>query len=159
MTNFASDKSYFRMQQKLSLFQSLNSSPSRAVGMEEIVRLIRYDSDVANKTENYRRMASVLGKEKADEEILAANFSPERERGKARKEYAAGTHEVSVDDAWPKVELALQRMGFKLVRKRQGNFYSVYQIPADQLQATIAMGDDDSQNATDIQFAEGNFPF
>ena len=57
------------MQQKLSLFQSLNSSPSRAVGMEEIVRLIRYDSDVANKTESYRKMASVLGKEKADEEV------------------------------------------------------------------------------------------
>ena len=260
------------MQQKLSLFQSLNSSPSRAVGMEEIVRLIRYDSDVANKMESYRKMASILGKEKADEEvkrrivpacsvgvlfdgngrgaanvlgftglalcdidhirgeeqevrgeridhtldeafekakndphtlmvyrtisgeglriiyryvreeadlspltshpspltattwtaaflkgnryfaelvgheydaqcteysrlcglahdpdvyvnweaepfvitdeeILAANFSPERERGKARKEYAAGTHEVSVDDAWPKVEQALQRKG------------------------------------------------
>ena len=37
--------------------------------MEEIVRLIRYDSDVANKTESYRKMASVLGKEKADEEV------------------------------------------------------------------------------------------
>ena len=253
------------VKQKLSLFQSLNSSPSRAVGMEEIVRLIRYDSDVANKTESYRKMASVLGKEKADEEvkrrivpacsigvlfdgngrgaanvlgftglalcdidklddvdgalarvkadahtllayktisgqglraiyrytvggraskpdgsndddckfaalesraptatswpaaflkgnryfaelvgheydpqctdysrlcglahdpdvyvnweampfvitdeeILAANFSPERERGKARKEYAAGTHTANVDDAWPKVEQAL----------------------------------------------------
>ena len=44
------------MQQKLSLFQCLNSTPSRAVGMEEIVRLIRYDSDVANKTENYRNV-------------------------------------------------------------------------------------------------------
>ena len=58
-----------------------------------------------------------------------------------------------------KIGIIMQRMGFKLVRKRQGNFYSVYQIPADQLQATIAMGDDDSQNATDIQFAEGNLPF
>ena len=257
------------MNQKLSLFQCLNSTPSRAVGMEEIVRLIRYDNDVKYKTENYRKMASILGKEKADEEvkrrlvpacsvgvlfdgngrgaanvlgftglalvdidkvddvdralakvktdshtvlayktisgqglraiyrytvggrasqpdnsdcdssvfagleartptatswsaaflkgnryyaelvgheydaqctdysrlcglahdpdvyvnweaepfvitdeeILAANFSPERERGKPRREYAAGTHEVSVDDAWPKVEQALQRKG------------------------------------------------
>lgn len=239
------------MQQKLSLFQSLSSVPSRAVGLDEIVRLVRYDSDVENKTENYRRMASVLGKEKADEEvkrrlmpacstgvlfdgngrgaanvlgftglalcdidkvddvdstlarvkadahtllayktisgkglraiywyqretatehidatswaaaflkgnsyyaqlvgheydaqcgdysrlcglahdadvyvnfeaepfvisdeeILAANFAPERERGKARKEYAAGTHTVSVDDAWPKVEKALAGRG------------------------------------------------
>ena len=57
------------MQQKLSLFQSLSTSPSRAVGMEEIVRLIQYDSDVANKTANYRKMASVMGKEKADEEV------------------------------------------------------------------------------------------
>ena len=57
------------MNQKLSLFQCLNSTPSRAVGMEEIVRLIRYDNDVKYKTESYRKMASVLGKEKADEEV------------------------------------------------------------------------------------------
>ena len=57
------------LQQKLSLYQCLTSSPSRAVGMEEIVRLIRYDSDVEYKTESYRKMASVLGKEKADEEV------------------------------------------------------------------------------------------
>ena len=57
------------IQQKLSLFQCLTSSPSRAVGMEEIVRLIQYDNDVKYKTESYRKMASVLGKEKADEEV------------------------------------------------------------------------------------------
>ena len=57
------------MNQKFSLFQCLTSSPSRAVGMEEIVRLIRYDNDVRYKTESYRKMASVLGKEKADEEV------------------------------------------------------------------------------------------
>ena len=57
------------IQQKLSLFQCLTSSPSRAVGMEEIVRLIQYDNDVRYKTESYRKMASVLGKEKADEEV------------------------------------------------------------------------------------------
>ena len=55
------------IQQKLSLFQCLTSSPSGAVGMEEIVRLIQYDNDVRYKTESYRKMASVLGKEKADE--------------------------------------------------------------------------------------------
>ena len=37
--------------------------------MEEIVRLIQYDNDVKYKTESYRKMASVLGKEKADEEV------------------------------------------------------------------------------------------
>ena len=55
------------IQQKLSLF--LTSVPSKAVGLEEVVRLIRYDNGVTAKTENYRRMASVLGKEKADEEV------------------------------------------------------------------------------------------
>ncbi len=239
------------MNQKLSLFQCLNSTPSRAVVMEEIVRLIRYDNDVKYKTESYRKMASVLGKEKADEEvkrkmvpacsigvlfdgngrgaanvlgftglalcdidklddvdgalakvkadphtllayktisgkglraiyryqretakghldatswsaaflkgnryyaelvaheydaqcseysrlcglahdpevyvnwesepfvitdeeILAANFSADKERGKARREYAAGTHSVSVEDAWPRVEKALAGRG------------------------------------------------
>ena len=56
-------------QQKLSLFQSLNSSPSRAVGMGEVVRYIHYDNDVKQKTESYRQMESVLGKAKADEEV------------------------------------------------------------------------------------------
>ena len=57
------------IQQKLSLFQCLTSVPSKAVGLEEVVRLIRYDNGVTAQTENYRRMASVLGKEKADEEV------------------------------------------------------------------------------------------
>ena len=57
------------IQQKLSLFQSLNSSPSCAVGIEEMVRLIHYDNDVKQKTESYRQMESVLGKAKADEEV------------------------------------------------------------------------------------------
>ena len=57
------------IQQKLSLFQCLTSVPSKAVGLEEVVRLIHHDNGVTAKTENYRRMASVLGKEKADEEV------------------------------------------------------------------------------------------
>ena len=237
------------IQQKVSLFQCLTSVPSKAVGLEEVVRLIRHDSGVTSKTESYRKMAGVLGKEKADEEvkrklmpavsigvlfdgngrgaanvlgftglalcdidhipnvdaafeklktdphtllayrtvsgeglraiyryvredaeghidatswpaaflkgntyfveltghaydaqcgdysrlcglahdgevyvnweaepfvitdeeILAANFSGDKERGKPRKEYAAGTHTVSVDEAWPRVEQALQK--------------------------------------------------
>ena len=51
------------------MFQCLTSVPSKAVGLEEVVRLIRYDNGVTAKTDNYRRMASVLGKEKADEEV------------------------------------------------------------------------------------------
>ena len=57
------------IQQKLSLFQCLTSVPSKAVGLEEVVRLIRYDSGVTGRTESYLQMARVLGKEKADEEV------------------------------------------------------------------------------------------
>ena len=46
-----------------------------------------------------------------DEEILAANFSADKERGKPRREYAAGTHHVGVEDAWPRVEKALAGRG------------------------------------------------
>ncbi|MBQ9655292.1 MAG: hypothetical protein IJV38_04650 [Prevotella sp.] len=57
------------IQQKVSLFQCLTSVPSKAVALDEVVRLIRHDSSVASKTEGYRTMAAVLGKEKADEEV------------------------------------------------------------------------------------------
>ena len=46
-----------------------------------------------------------------DEEILAANFSADQERGKPRREHPTGTCQVTVDDAWAKVEQALQRKG------------------------------------------------
>ena len=46
-----------------------------------------------------------------DEEILAANFSADKERGKPRREYAAGTHTVSVEDAWQNVEKTLAGRG------------------------------------------------
>ena len=58
-----------RQQQKLSLFQNLCSAPSKPVALEEIVRLIAYDDDVRYKTEAYRKMKSVLGKDKADKEV------------------------------------------------------------------------------------------
>ena len=48
------------IQQKLSLFQCLTSVPSKAVGLEEVVRLIHYDSGVTGRTESYRQMARVL---------------------------------------------------------------------------------------------------
>jgi predicted P-loop ATPase len=46
-----------------------------------------------------------------DDEILAANFSADKERGKPRREYAAGTHSVSVEDAWQNVEKTLAGRG------------------------------------------------
>ena len=57
------------VEQCVSLFQNLMSGPSRAVGLEEVVRLVRYDRDVAYKTEAFRKMAVALGKEKANEEV------------------------------------------------------------------------------------------
>ena len=44
-----------------------------------------------------------------DEEILEANFDGRGEKGKPRKEYAAGSHAVTVEEAWPRVEQTLAR--------------------------------------------------
>ena len=44
-----------------------------------------------------------------DEEILAANFNGTNEKGKPRKEYAAGTYQVSAEDAWQRIEPSLQK--------------------------------------------------
>ena len=54
---------------RVSLFQCLRAYSSAKVGIDEIVRLIRYDEAVKNKTEAYRRMAMAIGKKKADEEV------------------------------------------------------------------------------------------
>ena len=54
---------------RVSLFQNLQSSQSRGIGLEEVERLVRHDGDVSQKTVDYRQMADVLGKAKADEEV------------------------------------------------------------------------------------------
>ena len=56
-------------QQKVSLLQNLLSILSVPVGLDEVLRLIRYDSSVESKTDSYHKMMAVLGKAKADEEI------------------------------------------------------------------------------------------
>lgn len=56
-------------QQKVSLLQNLQSIVSVPVGLDEVLRLIRYDSSVEGKTVSYRKMMAVLGKAKADEEL------------------------------------------------------------------------------------------
>ena len=53
----------------------------------------------------------------------------------------------------------MQRMGFKQIHKEQGNFYSVYVIPIDQVQATIAMSDEEDTENIDLQYVEGDLPF
>ena len=57
------------IQQKVSLFQNLRAVSSKAIDLEEVVRLIQYDLDVTEKTEAYRQMKRILGKPKADEEV------------------------------------------------------------------------------------------
>ena len=55
------------MDLKLSLFKSLNSYESRAVGLDEIKRLIVYDQDVTDKTNLYRQIARNVSRDKAKE--------------------------------------------------------------------------------------------
>jgi len=54
---------------KFSLFKCLDSYQSKQVGVEEIVRLIKYDTIVRQRTEQYRQMAHVVSREKANEEV------------------------------------------------------------------------------------------
>ena len=54
---------------KVSQFQNLQSVTSKATALNEVLRLIRYDSSVESKTVSYRKMMAVLGKAKADEEL------------------------------------------------------------------------------------------
>ena len=56
-------------QQRVSLFQNLLSIVSVTAALDEVLRLIRYDSSVEGKTDSYRKMMAVLGKAKADEEL------------------------------------------------------------------------------------------
>ena len=55
------------MNLKLSLFKSLNSYESRAVGLDEIMRLIVHDRDVTDKTSLYRQIARNVSRDKAKE--------------------------------------------------------------------------------------------
>jgi len=64
-----------------------------------------------------------------DEEILAANFSGDKERGKPRKTYAAGTHAVTVDEAWPRVEQALQKRQMVYSQRHHHSGYTSGRTP------------------------------
>ena len=57
------------LKQKVNLFQNLQSIVSVTIVMDEVVRLIMHDRDVATKTESYRKMMAILGKAKANEEV------------------------------------------------------------------------------------------
>ena len=54
----------------VSLFKCLNSFTNKAVDFDqEIERMVRYDSDVKDKTEAYRKVLHAVGKKEADERI------------------------------------------------------------------------------------------
>lgn len=54
---------------KLSLFQNLKSYLSKQVDLQEIVRLIRYDDAVRNKTELYRTTARTVTRDEANKKV------------------------------------------------------------------------------------------
>ena len=54
---------------KVSIFANLQSYTSKEVGMDEIVRLIKYDTIVKQKTAVYRQMAHVLSREEANKNV------------------------------------------------------------------------------------------
>ena len=54
---------------KFSLFGSLKGTESKAVSVDEIIRLIKHDDSVAQKTDLYRQMAQNVSRETAKKEI------------------------------------------------------------------------------------------
>lgn len=54
---------------KVSIFANLQGYASKEVGMDEIVRLIKYDAIVKQKTAVYRQMAHVLSREEANKNV------------------------------------------------------------------------------------------
>ena len=55
---------------KLSVFKDLQTAGSVLLSFEqEVVRLIRYDESVANKTDMYRQMAYAISRDKANDEV------------------------------------------------------------------------------------------
>ena len=59
-----------------------------------------------------------------------------------------------------KVSLAMGRLGFKSVHTKAGNFFEVYQIPANEIQPTLAYVDENAENAPSMPtMTEGDLPF
>ena len=59
-----------------------------------------------------------------------------------------------------KVSLAMGRLGFKSVHTKAGNFFEVYQIPANEIQPTLAYVDENAENEPSMPtMTEGDLPF
>lgn len=58
-----------------------------------------------------------------------------------------------------RIGIIMQRLGFELVHKKQGNFYKVFVIPFEQIQSAIASDDDETTEPSVSQPLEGDLPF
>ncbi|MBQ8484740.1 MAG: hypothetical protein IJ534_01160 [Bacteroidaceae bacterium] len=54
---------------KVSIFANLQSYTSKEIGMDEVIRLIKHDTIVMQKTAVYRQMAHVLSREEANKNV------------------------------------------------------------------------------------------
>ena len=121
------------IQQKLSLFQCLTSVPSKAVGLEEVVRLIRSRLRRPSPGEKVTLMNSGMICQLLNGGVVGRGLSTR------------------------KVGIIMTSLGFRKVHTMQGNFFEVYQIPLDQIQATLAMTDTREGEPSEPQ--EGELPF
>ena len=58
-----------------------------------------------------------------------------------------------------RIGIIMQRLGFEMVHKKQGNFYKIYVIPFDQIQSNLMGDNDKNDESTDSQSVEGDLPF
>jgi hypothetical protein len=59
-----------------------------------------------------------------------------------------------------KVSLVMVRLGFKSVHTKAGNFFEVYQIPANEIQPTLAYVDETEADTSSLPtMTEGDLPF
>ena len=59
-----------------------------------------------------------------------------------------------------KISLAMPKLGFNRIHTKQGGFYEVYQIPPNEIQATLAMVDEEQlESKQEAAWQESSLPF
>ena len=59
-----------------------------------------------------------------------------------------------------KISLAMPKLGFNRIHTKQGAFYEVYQIPPNEIQATLAMVDEEQlESKQEAAWQESSLPF
>ena len=59
---------------KVSIFANLQAYASKEVSMDEVIRMIKHDPYISQKTATYRQMASVISREEANKNIKVARM-------------------------------------------------------------------------------------